>query len=98
MTKLNTNEKREFKREFVLTLFDVLNSAYAREAFAERGLEFGEGALSAVGVVFETKAGLVAVDGIVKAESFDLADSVDLYAERERKREEAIAKKLAKSE
>lgn len=94
--KMNANEKREFKREFVSTLGAILETAFAREAFAEKGIALGEMHETAVGVVFETKAGYVAVDGIVKAESFDLEDAIEVFIEREAKRAEAIAKREAK--
>lgn len=97
MAKMNANEKREFKREFVSVLADVLETAFARKAFEEKGINLGVMYETAVGVVVETAAGYVAVDGIVKADSFDLEDAIETLVEREAKRLEAIAKREAKA-
>lgn len=95
---MNQREKRELKGKVREALMEAVSDGVLDKYFLGRGLNVEDNALADAGVVLEIKGEYVALDAVVKSKSFDLEDSIEELADKERKERERIAKKLAKLE
>jgi len=93
---MKQSEKRELKSKVREAIMEAFEAGAVDEFIEAKGLVVEDLALADAGVVLEILGEHVAIDPVVKAKSFDLADSIEVLADKEQKEQERIAKKMEK--
>jgi hypothetical protein len=95
---MNQNEKRELKNKVREAIMKAVEAGVLDSFLVDEGLTVEDRALADAGVILGLSGEFVAIDAVVKSKSFDLEDSIEALADKERKEAERVAKKIAKLE
>ena len=95
---MNQNEKRELKNKVREAIMKAVEAGVLDSFLVDEGLTVEDRALADAGVILGLSGEFVAIDAVVKSKSFDLEDSIEALADKEKKEAERVAKKIAKLE